>query len=431
MNRLIPVRLVLLAIVATTGHAAAQPPVYTRWTGTGNTTIPPAQGNFNQGTPLTLTWGFMALNTPINDNSSNGPNAPNNLQTRLNAIYGNQATWQPHFQSVFNRWSDVSGLSYQFEPNDDGATVTTSSTPRGLLGVRADLRIGGKPLDGNSGVLAYNYFPTHGDMVIDTNDNFFSTTSGNSIRLRNVVSHEHGHGNGMRHMESNNASFLMEPFINTGFDGPQYHDVLAAHFMYGDVREKSNAGQGNDTAARASPLGNLSSTVSVGNSARTLVVAPTATDFVSIDSQTDTDFFSITVDNGGTVSASLESLGFLYNITPQGGGGTTPFDTRLRNNLALALIDTDGTTILEFEDAGGLGANETLTFELDAAGTYFFRITGADNSDTIVLDAQFYALTASFAPIPEPSSVLLFASLVGGGGWFARRHLRTRCKAQV
>jgi hypothetical protein len=366
----------------------------------------------------------MAPGMAINDSAHSGfANGNNNLQTRLNTIYGSQAVWQPHFQSVFDRWSSISGLTYQFEPNDDGAAIGTNTFPRGILGTRADLRIGGKSLDGDSGVLAYNFFPNTGEMVIDTNDNFFNTLTNNSIRLRNVVSHEHGHGIGMPHMISNNAAFLMEPFINTSFDGPQYHDVLAAQHMYGDFREKSSAGLGNDIAGRASSLGNLNGTVSIGNSARTLVVAPTAIDFVSIDSQTDTDFYSFTVDNAGSFSALLEPLGFNYNITPS-GSGNVPFDTRLRSNLALELLDTDGTTVLQLENSGGLGVNETLEFELDEAGTYFLRITGANNADSILLDTQFYGLTASYAPVPEPASVLLFASLVFGGGWVARRRVR-------
>ncbi|HVJ83965.1 MAG TPA: hypothetical protein VNC50_23065, partial [Planctomycetia bacterium] len=59
---------------ALAGRANADPPNYDalRWwgsTATGGQT-------FTQGSPLTLTWGFMALGTPINDNAHiNFPNA--------------------------------------------------------------------------------------------------------------------------------------------------------------------------------------------------------------------------------------------------------------------------------------------------------------------------------------------------------------------
>lgn len=404
----------------------AQPPNISRWS--NNLASPQPQG-YSQGSPAVITWGFMALGTPINDGGGAG-NLPNNLQTFLNGIYaGGQAEWQPLFQSVFDRWSAVSGLSYVFEPNDDGATMTNSSaSPLGVLGVRADIRIGGKNIDGNSNVLAYNYGPNHGDMVIDTNDNFYSNTGTNSIRLRNVVAHEHGHGLGMPHLESNNASFLMEPFINLAFDGPQHHDILAAHRGYGDVNEKSFAGLGNDVFGRATPLGNIAvgSSASVGNSARTFVVAPTAVDFVSIDDNNDIDFFSFSVTAASRVDVLLEALGFNYNATPQNGGGATPWSTLDRSDLALALFDTNGTTLLASANLTGLGGNESLSFVLNAAGTYFVRVTGVDNPDTSALDTQFYGLTVSISAIPEPMAVALLgiAGVGSAGSWWYRRRQR-------
>src|SRR5262249_55619955 len=152
---------------------------------------------------------------------------------------------------IFNRWSSISGLTYVFEPNDDGATINgTGGDPVGLLGVRPDLRLGGKPLDGDFNVLAYNYFPNSGDQVLDTNDSFFTDTSGGSLRLRNTLAHEHGHGHGQSHVQTNNAAFLMQPILSLAYDGPQFHDILIAQRGYGDVLEKYNAGANNDVAAR-------------------------------------------------------------------------------------------------------------------------------------------------------------------------------------
>lgn len=412
-------RLSLLVALAAPGLAAAQVPTYTRWSGSTANTQP--QG-FTQGSPLTLTWGFMASGMAINDNAHSGfLNGNNALQTRLNVIYGSQAVWQPLFQSVFDRWSAVSGLTYQFEAADDGAAINTGTFPTGVLGTRADVRIGGKPLDGNSGVLAYNYFPNISEMVIDTNDSFFTNLANGSIGLRNVVSHEHGHGLGMPHVTSTTNAFLMEPFVDTSFNGPQYHDILAAHHMYGDFREKSNAGLGNDTAARANPLGTVTAAapLSIGNSARTVVVAATATDFVSIDSQTDTDFYTFGTGEFGRVTVQLDALGFVYNAGTQGGTSVS-FDTRARNDLTLTLLAADGTTVLGTANDTGLGGNETLVLDL-ASGTYYIRITGVNNGDAILLDTQFYGLTISFVPIPEPATVLVVAGVALGGGWVVRR----------
>ena len=72
---------VTMSLLFSASPAFTQPPVNDRWNGA--TALPQTQGNFNQGTPLTLTWGFMALGTGINDAAFNGigtaVNAPNNL----------------------------------------------------------------------------------------------------------------------------------------------------------------------------------------------------------------------------------------------------------------------------------------------------------------------------------------------------------------
>ena len=363
----------------------------------------------------------MALGTSINDSAHSGfANAANNLQTRLNTLYGSQAVWQPHFQSMFDRWSSISGLNYRFEAADDGAAITTGVFPTGVTGVRADVRIGGKTLDGNNGVLAYNYFPNIAEMVIDTNDTFYNDLSNNSLKLRNVLAHEHGHGVGMDHVDPTVGNFLMEPFLNTGFDGPQYHDILIAHRGYGDVNEKSFAGLGNDVSTRATSFGAIANnqTVSVGNDAANLPVAFNEVDFVSIDDTSDQDFYSFTVANGGAVSVFLDSLGMTYTVGPQ-GGPTAPFNTDQRSDLSLALIGTNGSTVLQSANATGLGGAENILFNLSGAGTYFVRINGVDNADASQIDTQFYRLSISM--VPEPATYGLLSVLGVGALIYSRR----------
>jgi serralysin len=396
--------------------ANGQPPNIDRWA--GGTALTQPQG-FGQGAPLRLTWGFIADGVNI-------PNAgfgagPSNLRARLNGIYGSQAAWQPLFASVFDRWSSISGLSYTFEANDDGAAFVNSV---GVANVRADIRIGGKALDGNSGVLAYNYFPDVGDMVIDTNDNFYNTTSGGSLRLRNVVAHEHGHGVGMEHVLTDNDQ-LMNPFFNDAFDGPQHHDILVAQRGYGDFHEKGSGGLGNDVFSRATALGNVANggSVSVGNSARTLTVAPGATDFVSIDDTSDTDFWSFTVGSAGMADISLEALGFTYTAAPQSGGISVLFNTEQRSDLSLSLFATNGTTLLASSNSTGLGGDEFINdFNLTSAGTYFVRVTGLNNADFMILDTQFYGLRVAFTAIPEAGSLAMLA--LGSAICMVRRRKR-------
>jgi hypothetical protein len=189
-----------------------------RWT----TTATNGSG-LTQGTVTTLTWSLVPDGTPIpalggiNTESSAG----SNLVSYLGGIYGvttndtnyTDEPWFVHFQSVFSRWSQLTGITYVYSAADDGAAFTNTTANPGVLGVRGDVRIGGHYIDGNSNVLAYNFFPNHGDMVIDTGDNFFADStinnSNNSRRLRNTLAHEAGHGIGLNHVVSSNAAFLM------------------------------------------------------------------------------------------------------------------------------------------------------------------------------------------------------------------------------
>lgn len=438
--RMIVGALVWLGLLASV--STAQPPEIdsNRWDLTGGVALTQTQG-VAQGDPFRLTWGFARELTGTTSIPSfgAGSTANSNLIARLDALYpGGSGTnlttrpWFTHFQSVFNRWSSISGLSYQYEAADDGVTFSNSNGAgtRGILGTRADIRIGGRAIDGNSGILAFNFFPNTGEMVIDTNDSFFNDTTNVSRGLRNVVAHEHGHGLGMDHLFASNSEQLMEPFVNNNFDGPQYHDILVAQRAYGDANEKSFSGLGNDVVARATAMGVVASggSVSVGDSARTLVVDSSAVDFVSIDDNTDTDFWSFSVNSAGTVNVLLEALGFSYLTQPQDPntgnptGSNVNFNTLQRSNLALTLFDTNGTSQLASVNATGLGGNESIpNFFLAGAGTYFLRITGADNADSIGLDTQFYGLSVGFTAVPEPAAagVLLLTGLLLGG--FRRR----------
>lgn len=255
-------------------------------------------------------------------------------------------------------------------------------------------------------------------MTFNTNHSFYSTSGlpNNSRGLRNVIAHEHGHGLGMPHLESNNSAQLMEPSINLTFDGPQHHDILMAHRGYGDFHEKSFGQLGNDVFSRATNLGVIADggSASVGNSARTFAVAPTAIDFVSIDHSNDVDFWSFTVNSPGTINALLDPLGFTYNAGPQGGTQIS-VNTQTRSDLSLALFDINGTSLLSLANLGSFGASEFLSFGLNTPGTYFLRVTGVNNPDSWAVKTQFYGLTANFSAIPEPSALMvwtLVASLI-------------------
>jgi hypothetical protein len=151
-------------------------------------------GGLGQGDPTTITWGIAPDNTPTNNGTVS------NLIAFLDNNIGNTGAtiqdrpWFSIFQDSFDRIEETTGIDFVFETADDG--VQMSSGNSGILGTRADIRIMGRSIDGQSGgnTLAFNFFPNHGDMVIDTdNSNFYSDSTNNFIGFRNVLMHEVGH----------------------------------------------------------------------------------------------------------------------------------------------------------------------------------------------------------------------------------------------
>ncbi len=372
-------------------------PNFDPWIGTASGT---RSGN---GRPVTLTWSIVADGTSTPDLSS-GPNAPSNLIGFLDTTFGgnppgndpSDLTKRPWFELLelsFDRWEELSGVTYIYEPNDSGQTVGAAA---GSLGVRGDVRIGGRSIN-DDGTLAFNYFPNNGDMVINTDEGAFFGNSNNNFRaFRNTVMHELGHGLNLEHVVSSTDNLLLEPSINTDFDGPQLDEVRAVHFFYGDVNEKSNAGQGNDIYTNATDLGilDLGSQVRIGLDADvpTQRLEPTATDFVSISNLNDTDFYSFTIAEPGLLDVTLTPHGGMFTQSGQGGFPTS-FDADARVDLFFRVFDQNGTTELVFTDTGGLGSSDTLVdLELPAAGEYFISVAGAD--DTIQLYELNVALTA-------------------------------------
>ena len=349
------------------------------------------------GDPVTLTWSIVpdGTNVPSSDFENLGPS---DLISFLDTNFGSgpgggdltQRPWFHFFTDSFVRWSELSSATYVYEPNDDGLTHSTAS---GVLGVRGDLRIAGAGIDGASNTLAFNYFPDVGDMVLDTDDGtFFSNAMNNHRALRNTIMHEHGHGFGLNHVTSNTDDLLLEMSIDNSFDGPQLDEVRAVQYYFGDANEKSNGGLGNDTAALATSLGASApdGTVSVGSDADVpdQFILPTATDFVSIANLGDTDFYSFSVSQPSDLNVVLTPRGGQF--TQSDGGTPTLFDASARSDLALAIFDLDGTSLLGSADETEQGGIESLEgLSLPAAGEYFVRVTGGD--DTI----QLYELELS------------------------------------
>ena len=177
-------------------------------------------------------------------------------------------------------------------------------------------------IDGSGGILAYTFFPSNGDMVFDRSDNWGNSTNQNRF-FRNTVMHEHGHGIGMDHVCSNNANFLMEPFLNTAFDGPQHDDIRGAQRHYGDNEETD------DTTGTANSLG----TIAVGTTNNTFCnlpapqtgTNPANTSGCSIDANAEQDFYSFAVTTSCAATITVTPLGFTYQDNNENVCTSGPF----------------------------------------------------------------------------------------------------------
>ncbi|MEM7784406.1 MAG: matrixin family metalloprotease, partial [Planctomycetota bacterium] len=323
-------------------------------------------------------------------------------------------SWFPLFNDIFDRWDQVSGLRFVYEPNDNGLDIRGPFNP-GELGVVADVRIGGHSIDGESGrnTLAYNYFPNNGDMVIDTdNISFYSNGNNNFLGLRNVLAHEFGHGMGIPHHESSNSRNLMEPLVDLSFDGAQIDDIAEAQRRYGDNFEENG---GNDQFINASFLGDFNGDdLAVGVDANMgdspIEVLPNQADFVSIDGITDVDFLEFSVDGLSDLTFTLDMVGPSYQRGPQGGTQTT-YDLSSQSDLDLQILGSDGVTVLGSSALDGLNVTEMVQLQLDV-GNYFARISGRDDA------IQFYEFRVSGIAVPEPGALPLAGLALG---WLMRR----------
>jgi hypothetical protein len=332
------------------------------------------------GRPVTLTWSLVPDGTHIQGEGDS------NLIQFLDGLFGvgpggenlKQRPWFSLLDNSFKRWSSVSGLTFIYDPEDDGADHGSAV---GLINIRGDIRIGGAFIDGNSGTLGYSFFPSNADTVLDTGDTtFFSNPTEDHRAFRNMFMHELGHGIGLDHVVSNTDRFLMEPSINISYDGPQLDDIRGAQWYYGDGLEKSNGGSGNDSASHATHLGWLVNgiTRSIGAAAAgDTVVEASETDFVSIANSADADYFSFEVPAPTGLNAVLTPLGGIFNQAPQ-GGTQTQFDANARSDLTLAVFGTNGTSLLGIANETPAGGVETLTgIRLPAAGKYYARVIGS------------------------------------------------------
>jgi len=359
-----------------------------------------SSGSF--GEPITLTYSFAPDGTPVPDGVGEGAGV-SNLFAYLNGIYGSPATWQQLYHQFFDRWEELSGINYVYEPNDDGVELFNNP---GVSGVRGDLRMSGKFIDGASNILAYNFFPNNGDMVIDTGDTFFTNTSSGSLRLRNVLAHEHGHGMGQLHVCPIQQTKLMEPFVSTAYDGPRHDDIRSAHRFYGDVNEPDN------DPGSATSIGVLSFPSSVTLGPTTGAAIPNGS-VLSIDANGEQDYFRFTVTGPAQASITVTPIGLTYLDDTQSCAGsgncctTASTNSLAQANLGVELLATNGATVLGSATGQPTGVAETISnVFLTTGGEYYFRVFETDAP----VESQLYHVTISVSAPPFIPTTISFPS---------------------
>lgn len=357
-----------------------------RWTNpTGGTSA-------SNGDPATVSWSIVPDGTQVT--SLNGGLASSNLIAFMDGIYGggtgalSDRPWFNLLQRTYDNWSSLSGLNFVYEPNDDGAAY--GATSRGVTGIRGDVRVAGNNIDGDFGILAFNFFPngggntgTDGDMVIDTADRFYRDFAdgpgGENRGMINVLSHEAGHGIGLGHVIPTDQTKLMEPFISFAYLGPQHDDILAAQTVYGDNFEN------NDVTSQASNLGLLGNGI-------------TRFDNLSVDRSEDTDVYLFTIGSAKLTRVTLTPEGKQYDVGPQGGSAST-VNTLINRNLSFQIERLSGEVIATAA-SNPAGVPEILQSPSLAAGTYRLRVLASNAGETQMYSLQMESdATTSTGPI--------------------------------
>ena len=379
--------------------------LFPRWTATATN-----GAGLQQGDLTTLTWSLPADGTVTHSQGVLGvPGAPNNLIDFMDTHWGQGPggsdltlrPWFGYFSESLNRIGSISGVTFEYEPSDDGVAIIRRNN-NGALGIRGDIRIAGRTIDGEGpNIAAVCDIPfLGGDMLIDTANIEFLTDSRDSYRpFRNVLMHEFMHGAGLDHVMSSGSEFLMEPSAALwDIDGPQLSEILGIQRHYGDALEKS----GGNTFDSAFDFGTImgGNSVQIGTHGDSTVVTHQQTDFVSIDDETDPDFYKFTVGAATSVSLTLTPRGttFQQGAEPERAGDTvieSAFNSKRQSDLTLTLLGRDGTTVLQSQNSGGLGVTESIqSFQLTRPGTYYVRVNG-----TTVDKVQLYGLNVDVAPV--------------------------------
>lgn len=334
------------------------------------------------GNPVALTYSFPSDGVMVDGNINGGGDfQPNVLHARLNELFGDEETWKQHFRDMFDDWAAITGNVYT-EVEDDDASWGTQGPFHGNPG-RGDLRIAVARVSPTS-FFAFNFFPENGDMVIDSEWSW-GRFGGPFPEWRNMLAHEHGHGQGLFHTCPQNGTKLMEPSVNTGFLGPQLDDALSVQFLYGDRFEPSQSGPG---AVDLPALGLEDDGF------------PVSVDGLSLHSANDFDLFRVPSTGLTDLTFQVSPTGTTYIQGPQTSGcdSGAPFDTLNMADLIVDVLRPNFGVAITI-DSAGLGSPESLTsFPMDEPGDWFIRVR--TNPSATWVQAYFLGLSTISDRLP-------------------------------
>ena len=357
-------------------------------------------GNSTQtGDPVTVTWSYIPDGTIIDASCNTSADAPSDLIGFLTTIFGSgpsvpgdltTAPWHPLFVAAFQEWESQSGLHFVYEPHDDGVLARNAGLYThhyGQLGVRGDLRIGGRNVDGYGGILACASFPYNGDMVFDTGDGYYQTqvNSDGTVdnAFYNIITHEIGHALGVLHVCPITQGKLMEPYVASAYRGAQHAEHLAANHFYGDAFETGNT---SSTAA------NLSALISTGQ---------THSFSLSLDAPGDVDHYLLTPTQSGTLSATVNPVGEQYEYGSSCYQLANTHNTQRNADLSLQIFDATTNTLIGSANANGVGSVESLDLPVVAGTPYRIQVNGTfTNPIDDVSSIQLYDLDLLSAVLP-------------------------------
>lgn len=372
--------------------------------------------NRERGQARVLTWS-LASDGSLAPGLNGEADEASDLISWLDGIYGGEITddltervWFRFFEEATNDLAERAGITLIYEPNDDGARLSGLSSSQGEIGIRGDIRIGGRFLDGDRGVLAVARPPDQGEITFDTSDDAFTNLALNSRFLVNVLTHELGHALGLGHVCPLDRTKLMEPVLTVFRRGAQFDETYSLQRQYGDALERQENSLNNDTAADASSIIISNQELSTWK-------------YLSIDDDEDVDFLRFEAEAFDTLTVRLLPGGYdigPYLEGPQLDDGTCSegelFSPSIQQDLGLELIDADGETVLASASSHPAGEIEELVdFVLQEPGSYFLRVSGSQEETSQLYELQAQLTNSPPRPVLEITGLQLLEESNSGG----------------